>query len=116
LVELLGKDYQTDFHVLLDFLNQKQGEYIENGKLKKFVLINKIMTQVLHYEDQSGLIIGSVESLLGLSSQIVFGMDAKFNVTKYNELKLITVVYQNVQTRKIVLGCVGFLPGSESCW
>lgn len=91
----------------------KVGYFQYKHKSHKFVLNDKIITETIYYGEEEGLVIASRYSLKLLSQQVVFSMDTTFNITKYKNLKLITVVFLN-SNRKIVLGCVGLLPGGES--
>lgn len=112
--DLLGNDYMTDFHILNKLIQSKSGNFNFKDRQYSFTFKEEMVVENIFYDRLQGFLIGSKQSLLDLSTQVVFGIDATFNVTQYRSLKLLTVVYQNIQTRKIVVGCVGFLPGSES--
>lgn len=109
-----GMDYNLDIALLFDFLEKKTGQFSYQDKYLKFDLNENIIAEKIHYGDVDGLVIGSTYSLDALSQQVMFGMDATFNVTKYKDLKLLTVVFLN-NSGNIVLGCVGLLlSGAES--
>ncbi|KAG0684940.1 hypothetical protein C6P40_004960, partial [Pichia californica] len=108
-----ANDYDLDLERLIQMIKNKGGTFQYQHKVHKFRYDSRMITEKILYGEEEGLLIASKFSLRLLSRQTAFSMDATFNITKYKNLKLITVVFLD-GNRKIVLGCVGLLPGGES--
>ncbi|GME67481.1 unnamed protein product [Ambrosiozyma monospora] len=122
IVESAGSSYDSDYRLLEELFNFKQLTIKERNKVKSYQFDDKViavdhLTYPLNHVNQlstKGFIMSSVSALKALRLQKIWCIDCTFNVTKWKECKLITLVWTEEGGTKTHVGAVATLPTSES--